>query len=149
MIPKKQVTEEDIKLTEERLASSFRGLKESITRAPSDAVKPVTDTVKAHPFITIGAALGVGIIAFRAIMLLTPRTRIINREIVVRPQVEVKELHKKSVTSDLMSQAIALAYPYLMAYLKNELSRFTSGGRRDSGARQYGQAAAPDVEQQT
>ncbi len=90
MIPKKKVTEEDLKATEALLASSFKNMKSSLTRIPGDMVKPVTSTVKAHPYATLAAAAGAGLIAYQLIRLMTPR--VVTREVHVGPQGEVKEM---------------------------------------------------------
>lgn len=118
MIPPKRVTEEDLKATEAMLARSFSNMKSSVTRIPSDMVKPVTSTVKEHPFASLAAAAGIGLIAYELIRLMTPR--VVTREVKVGPQGEVKERARSSLTSQIM----AFAAPYVISYLQQEITRF-------------------------
>lgn len=122
-MPKKAVTEDDIKATEARLAGSFEGLKKAITDIPKEVAKPVQDAVKEHPYATVVAAAGAGFVAYGLLSLLIPRTKVIKREVVVQPQVEVKEREVKSFSSKLISEAVTMATPYVTAYLQSELSR--------------------------
>jgi hypothetical protein len=122
-MPKKAVTEDDIKATEARLAGSFESLKKSITAIPQEAAKPVTDTVKAHPYATVAAAAGAGFVLYSLLSLLIPKTKVIKREVTVQPQVEVKEREVKSFSSKLFSEAVTMATPYITSYLENELAR--------------------------
>lgn len=118
MIPKKNITEEDLKATEALLASSFSNMKSSLTRIPGDMVKPVTSTVKAHPYATLAAAAGAGLIGYQLIRLLTPR--VVTREVKVGPQGEVKEHTRPSLASQIM----AFAAPYIVSYIQQEVTRF-------------------------
>jgi hypothetical protein len=118
MIPKKNVTEEDLKATEALLANSFSNMKSSLTRIPGDIVKPVTSTVKAHPYATLAAAAGAGLIGYQLIRLMTPR--VVTREVKVGPQGEVKE----STRPSLASQIMAFAAPYIVTYIQQEVTRF-------------------------
>jgi hypothetical protein len=125
MIPKKKVTEEDLKVTEAMLARSFANLKSSVTRVPSDLVKPVTGTVREHPYATVAAAAGIGLIAYEFIKLVTPR--VVMKEVKVQPRVDVSERGRSKLTS----QAMALAAPYLVGYLQQEVSRLLSKPREE------------------
>lgn len=131
-IPKKSVTEEDVKATEARLAASFNGLKTSITNIPSDMARPVTDTVREHPYLTVAAAAGAGFVLYSLLNVLVPRTKVIEREVTAQPGIEVKEKRPRSLASSLLSQAIALATPYITGYVQNELSRIISKKREPS-----------------
>lgn len=125
-MPKKAVTEDDIKVTEARLAGSFESLKKSITTIPHEAARPVTDVVKAHPYATVAAAAEAGFVLYSLLSLMIPKTKIIKREVTVQPQVEVKEREVKSFSSKLFSEAVALATPYITSYLGSELARVRS-----------------------
>jgi hypothetical protein len=125
MIPKKKVTEEDLKVTEAMLARSFTNLKSSMTRVPSDIVKPLTGTVREHPYATIAAAAGIGLVAYEFIKLVTPR--VVMKEVKVQPRVDVSERGRSKLTSQVM----ALAAPYLVGYLQQEVSRLLSKPREE------------------
>jgi hypothetical protein len=126
-IPKKSVTEEDVKATEARLAASFTGLKTSITNIPSDMARPVTNTVREHPYLTVAAAAGAGFVLYSLLNVLIPRTKVIERDVTVQPEIDVKvQRHAPSVTSKLLSEAITFMTPYITGYVQNELSRIIS-----------------------
>ena len=132
MLPKKKVTEEEIKTTEMRLAESYASLKQAIKNIPSEAARPVTDTVKEHPYVSVAAAAGAGYLAFRLLDLLVPRTKVINREVSVQPEIEIKEAkgkEKRSLASRLLSEAVALAMPYITGYVRGEFSRLLAKPR--------------------
>ncbi|BAI62342.1 hypothetical protein MCP_2270 [Methanocella paludicola SANAE] len=125
-IPKKAVTEEDVKATEARLAASFNGLKTSITNIPSDMARPITDTVREHPYLTVAAAAAGGFVLYSLLNVLIPRTKVVEREVTVQPHVEVKEQRAPSLASKLLSEAIPFLTPYITGYVQNELSRIIS-----------------------
>src|SRR5512146_1429270 len=125
-IPKKAVTEEDVKATEARLAASFNGLKTSITNIPSDMARPITDTVREHPYLTVAAAAAGGFVLYSLLNVLIPRTKVVEREVTVQPPVEVKEHRAPSLASKLLSEAIPFLTPYITGYVQNELSRIIS-----------------------
>ncbi len=129
MLPAKNITAEDVKATEARLSESYQGLKQALVSIPSEAARPVTDTVRAHPYVSVAAAAAAGYLAFRLLDVLVPRTKVINREVSVQPQIEIKEAgeeKKRSLASRLLSEAVTLAMPYLTSYVKNEVSRLVS-----------------------
>lgn len=125
-IPKKAVTEEDIKATEARLAASFNGLKTSISNIPSEMARPVTDTVREHPYLTVAAAAVGGFVLYSLLNVLIPRTKIVEREVTVQPEVEVKEHRAPSLASKLLSEAVTFMTPYITGYVQSELSRIIS-----------------------
>ncbi len=125
-IPKKAVTEEDVKATEARLAASFSGLKTSITNIPSDLARPVTETVREHPYLTVAAVAAGGFVLYSLLNVLIPKTKVVEREVTVQPGMEVKEQHPRSLASRLLSEAIALLTPYITGYVQSELSRIIS-----------------------
>ncbi len=127
IIPSKRVTEEDVKATEARIKGSLAGLKQAVLNIPSETAKPVTDMVKEHPYASVAAAAGTGFLAYRVLSLLLPRTKVVNREITVKPEVEIKEHKKRSIFSSMLSEALAMATPYITSYVKNEAVRMFSG----------------------
>lgn len=127
MIPKKNVTEEDLHITEALISQSFSNLMGAISKVPEDmtkpvrdSIKPVTGTIKEHPYASIAAAAGVGIIAYQFIRLVTPR--VVVKEVRLEPEVRIKEDGRSSAAS----QILALAAPYIAGYLQQEISRLLS-----------------------
>lgn len=126
IIPRKNVTEEDVKATEARLSESYAGFKQALLNIPSEVARPVTDTVRAHPYASVAAAACVGFLTYRLLDLLMPRTKVITREVSIQPEIEIKEKRRRSLTSRLLSEAVALIMPYVTGYVQSEMSRLLS-----------------------
>ncbi len=129
MLPKKNVTEEDLKVTETGLAESYASLKQALTSIPSDAVRPFTDTVREHPYVSVAVAATTGYLAFRLLSMFFPRTKYVTHEVSVQPEIEVKEVggrEGQSLFSRLLSQVVSLVTPYVMGYVQSEVSKLLS-----------------------
>lgn len=125
MSSKQKITEADLKATEALLAISYANMKRSLARIPGDMVKPVTGTVKAHPYASLAAAASAGLIGYELIKLMTPR--VITREVNVQPQGEVKE----HAYSSMASQIMTFAAPYVVSYLQQEVTRLLTQPRHN------------------
>ncbi|AFC99726.1 hypothetical protein Mtc_0971 [Methanocella conradii HZ254] len=125
MAPRENVTEADVKVTGARLAEAYAGFKKALFGIPSEAVRPVADTVKSHPYVSMAAAASAGFVAYRLLGLLMPREKTI-RDAGMQPQAKVEERRRPSLTSRLISGAAAFAAPYIMSYVKGELARLFS-----------------------
>lgn len=117
------VTEEDVKATEARIMDSFTGLKRSILDIPSEVAKPMTDTIREHPYASVAAAAGAGFLAFRVARQLLP---VVVREAPGMPAPEVKERKKTSLISRIISQAVPMITPYVASYVQNVVSDLIS-----------------------
>jgi hypothetical protein len=124
---KKGVTEEDLKATEARIQGSFMGLKQAIADIPREAAKPVTDTVRKHPFLTVAASAGAGFLLYQLITSLKPRTKVIIKGTGV--QQEIKEQRKRSLLSRIMSESLTFAMPYITNFVQQEVSSMLAGKR--------------------
>ena len=119
---KESVNQEDVHVTEAQISGAFSRLKRSIVDIPGQVSKPVVTTVKEHPFASMAAAAGAGIIVHQVIK-------------ASQPKVIVKEVDKGSgkksvtksivgdVTSQLLTQLLPLAAPYLAAILEKEMTK--------------------------
>jgi hypothetical protein len=125
---RRQITEDDIYLTELLIAKSYGNLKHSVARASSDALSSVGDavggSVRKHPYAAAGAAVGAGLLMFMIFKLMnrggsSRRKKASERE----------EKSRSGMTSDLLGMVIPLAAPYFMAYLEKSLGRMFSKGR--------------------
>lgn len=111
MAPRESVTEADVKVTEARLAEAYAGFKKALFGIPSEAVRPVADTVKSHPYVSMAAAAIVGFVAYRLLGLPMPREKTI-MDAGMQPQAKVAERRMPSLTSRLISGAVAFAALY-------------------------------------
>jgi len=112
------VTEEDLHVTEALIADSFGRLKKSITDAPHEAVRPASNLIREHPFITTAAAAGIGVVAFQAFRMMAPRKAAKGQE------------KRGGLSSGLVGQLLTLAAPYIASTLQQQLSHALSGERR-------------------
>ena len=119
---KHKVTEEDLRITEALIGNAYGRLKTSLTQAPHDLVRPATSAIREHPFVAAAAAAGIGMAAYQAVRVMTPK--VVVREVVT--DTSGKQLEERSHT-DLKSQLISIAMPYVMNYLQQELNKMMAG----------------------
>jgi hypothetical protein len=118
-----RITEDDLKATEAMIAMSFNNLKASVRKGPENLLKPVTNPVRDHPFATIAAGIGLGLIIHEAIKIATPK--VVVKKVPASSEAAPKaERHKRP---DYMSEIIRMAMPYAVSYLQKELPRMLSG----------------------
>jgi hypothetical protein len=125
---KKGVTEDDLRATEARIHGSFMGLKQAMMDIPGEATKPVTDTVRKHPFLAVAASAGAGFLLYQLITSLRPRTKVIIKETGVHQ--EIKAQPRRSLLSRIMSESLTLAMPYITNFVQQEVSSMLAGKRR-------------------
>lgn len=125
---KESVNQEDVHVTEAYISSAFSRLKRSVLDIPGQVTNPVVSTVKEHPFASMAAAAGAGIIIHQVIK-------------ATQPKVVVKEVAKGSgkgsvtkgivgdVASQLLAQMLPLAAPYLAAILEKEMTKMLTSKR--------------------
>lgn len=124
---KHKVTDEDIRLTEALIGQSFGRLKTSVTKAPHDLIRPATSTIRDHPIMTTAAAVGTGLVAFKLIRMFTPR--VVVREVPAHHNITVQE---GGGGGNMVSQLLALAAPYVVGVLQQELGKMMAGQQQKS-----------------
>ena len=120
---RRQVTEEDILMTEAMIARSYGRLKRSVAQAPARAFSSAGETVRKHPFATAAAAVGAGIALFGLFRLMTRQG---TRE---KDAGSRERRSSPDMTREILSMIIPLAAPYVTGYLKNYLAKVFSGER--------------------
>jgi len=120
---RRQITEEDILVTEAMIARSYGRLKRSVVQAPSRAFRSAGETVRKHPFATAAAAVGAGIALFGLFRLIT---RLGTRE---KDAGSRERGSRPDMTRQILSMIIPLAAPYVTGYLKNYIAKVFSGER--------------------
>jgi len=120
---RRQITEEDILVTEAMIARSYGRLKRSVVQAPSRAFSSAGETVRKHPFATAAAAVGAGIALFGLFRLIT---RLGTRE---KDAGSRERGSRPDMTRQILSMIIPLAAPYVTGYLKNYMAKVFSGER--------------------
>jgi hypothetical protein len=111
---RRQITEEDILMTEEMIALSFGRLKRSVVHAPSRAFCSAGETVRKHPVAAAVAAAGAGIAIYGLFRLMTRRSAAgekapVHRERESRP----------GMSREIVSMIIPIVAPYIVGYLRN------------------------------
>ena len=114
MEKRRQVTEEDILMTEEMIARSFGLLKRSVVHAPSRAFSSAGKTVRRHPAAAAIAAVGAGIAIYGLFRLMTRRSASGERVPVQRERES-----RPDMSREILSMVIPIVTPYVIGYLKN------------------------------
>ncbi|HUL62406.1 MAG TPA: hypothetical protein VLT35_05030 [Methanocella sp.] len=115
----RHVTEEDLHVTEALIADSVARLKRSVREAPHEAIRPAADVIREHPFAATAAAAGAGVLMFQVARMLAPATR--RRK---EPKAGGKG---RGIGGEIMGQLMALAAPYLVSMLQQQLGKAISG----------------------
>jgi hypothetical protein len=121
---RRQVTEEDILMTEAMIARSYGRLKRSVTQAPSRAFSSAGETVRKHPFATAAAAVGAGIALFGLFRLMTRQGAEREKDAGSR-----ERRSSPDMTREILSMIIPIITPYVTGYLKNYMAKVFSGDR--------------------
>jgi hypothetical protein len=121
---RRQVTEEDILMTEAMIARSYGRLKQSVVQAPSQALGSLGKTVKNHPFAAAATAVGAGISLFGLFRLMTRqgagrKNGAGSREQGSRPDMKM----------EILSMILPMVTPYIAGYLEKYVGRIFSGDR--------------------
>jgi hypothetical protein len=111
---RRQVTEEDILVTEEMIARSFGRLKKSVARAPSRAFGSAGETVRKHPVAAVAAAIGVGIILYGFFRVMTRHGAAKGKAAGSRDRGSSPDMSR-----EILSMIIPIVTPYVTGYLKN------------------------------
>lgn len=117
MEKRRQVTEEDILMTEEMIARSFGRLKRSVARAPSQAFRSAGETVRKHPVAAAAAAIGVGIILYGLFRLMTRHGAAKEQAAGSRDRGS-----RPDMSREILSIIIPIITPYVTGYLKNYMA---------------------------
>jgi hypothetical protein len=119
---RRQITEEDVLLTELLLARSFGRLKHSVVQEPLRALSSAGGIAKKHPYATAAAAAGVGLVLFGLFRQMTGDHK---------KHGVGKKGHKSqsNMTMDIISMALPIVTPYLTGYLEKHLGTMFSKDR--------------------
>jgi hypothetical protein len=121
---RRQVTEEDILMTEAMIARSYGRLKQSVVRAPSHAVGSLGGTIRKHPFAAAAAAVGAGISLYGLFRLMTRHGPVKERIAGSREQKS-----RPDMTREILSMIVPIVTPYIAGYLEKHMGRIFSGDR--------------------
>jgi hypothetical protein len=122
----RQVTEEDIIMTEELITRSYGRLKQSVVQAPSRALRCVGNTLKEHPIPAAGAAVGAGITLYGLFRLMTRQGSVKER---------VAYCSEKPPGADMKMVILSLIIPIVTPYITDYLGKYV--GRIFSEDRDY------------
>lgn len=121
---RKQITEEDILLTEAMIASSYGRLKQSVARAPSQAMGSLGGTVRKHPLAAAAAAVGVGIALYGLFRMMTRRGAVREQAAGSREQAS-----RPDMKMEILSMLLPIVTPYIASYLEKYMKKIFSGDR--------------------
>jgi len=120
----RQVTEEDIILTEELIARSYGRLKQSVVQAPSRALRGAGNTLKEHPIAAAGAAVGAGITLYGLFRLMTRQGSVKESAAYGREKQSGPDMKRV-----ILSLIIPIVTPYIAGYLGKYVGRIFSEDR--------------------
>lgn len=127
MKDRRPINEDDVYLTELLLARSYGNLKRSVTRASSDTLGSLGDTiggtVRRHPYATAGAAVGIGVLLAGLFTVMSRGNASRGRE----------TGRRGDAGPDVIAMILPILTPYITAYLEKYLGTMFSRGRTRSG----------------
>jgi hypothetical protein len=121
---RRQITEEDILVTEAMIARSYMRLKKSVASAPSQALSSAGQTVRKHPIAAAAAAVGAGIALYGIFRLVTRHRAAREKTAGGREQKS-----RPDVRMEILSMLLPVVTPFIAGYLERYLGRIFSGDR--------------------
>ena len=124
MEKRRQITEDDILMTEAMIARSYGRLKQSVAQAPSQALNSLGGTIRRHPVATAAVAVGAGLTLFGLFRLLT-------RQGTARGSASGgrEQKSRTDMKMEVLSMILPLVTPYIARYLEKYMGRIFSGNR--------------------
>jgi hypothetical protein len=117
---RRQITQEDVLVTEALIAESYGQLKKSVFRKPSQAYGAVSGTIRRHPFAAAATAIAGGIVAYVIISRITSRGAGAEQK---------RGGNRPDLAHEILSMIIPLAAPYVTGYIQKYIGRILSGER--------------------
>jgi len=114
---RRQITEEDLLVTEALIAESYGRLKKSVVRAPSRALGSVGGTIRRHPFAAAATAIVGGIAAYIIITRMTSHGADAGQK---------KERSPPDLMHEMQAMIIPLVAPFIIGYIQKYLSSIFS-----------------------
>ena len=128
MKTRRQVTEEDLLITEALIAKSYGRLKQSVIQAPSRALRSVGQTAREHPYATAGTAVVAGAAVYGIYNMIMSRASV--GESRGRSQVPLqKKTSRPDLLHEMLPLIIPLAAPYIVGYIQKYLGKVLSEDR--------------------
>jgi hypothetical protein len=117
---RRQITEEDILMTEAMIARSYGRLKRSVAQAPSQALSAMGGTIRKHPLASAAVAAGAGLTLYGIFRLATrPATF---------PESRSREQKSRSdMKMEIFSMILPIITPYIVSYLEKYLGKVYAG----------------------
>ena len=125
MEKRRQVTEEDILVTEAMIARSYGRLKQSVARAPSQALNSMGGTIRKHPVAAAAVAVGAGLTLYGLF-------RLITRKGTSRENLDGRREQRSGpdMRMEVISMILPLVTPYIASYLEKYMGKIFSGDRK-------------------
>lgn len=125
MEKRRQVTEEDILITEAMIARSYGRLKQSVARAPSQALNSMGGTIRKHPVAAAAVAVGAGLTLYGLF-------RLITRKGTSRENLGGRKEQRSGpdMKMEVLSMILPMVTPYIASYLEKYMGKIFSGERK-------------------
>jgi hypothetical protein len=109
---RKQITEEDLLVTEALIAESYGRLKKSVVQAPHKALGSVGGTIRKHPFAAAAAAVAGGIGVYMI------ATRMASHRADARQK---REQSSPDLVKEMLLIFLPMAAPHIAMYIQKYL----------------------------
>ena len=122
MKKRRQVTEEDLLITEALISRSYNQLKQSVIRAPSRMYLSIGQTAREHPYETAAAVVVAGVAVCGIIKMNSSGTSVPEVHERIRVTIEKETSHQ-----DLMREMLPIIIPLVAPYLEGFIQKYICG----------------------
>ena len=117
---RKQITEEDLLVTEALIAESYGRLKRSVVQTPHRAFGSVGGTIRRHPYAAATVAIAGGIAAYSIVTRMTSHTAGAGQK---------KEQSHPDLMKEMLVIFLPLAAPHIVSFIQKYLGSFLNSAK--------------------
>lgn len=124
MEKRRQVTEEDLLLTEALIAKSYGQLKQAVTQTPARVYESLSQTAREHPYETAAAGVVAGVAVCGIIKMKTSGSPGPDQE---RIRVTIqKDTNRQDMMREMLPILMPMVAPYLAGYIRKYFGEIPS-----------------------
>jgi hypothetical protein len=118
----RQVTEEDLLVTEALISKSYGQLKQSVIQAPSHVYRSISQAAREHPYETAAAGIVAGVAVCGIVKMKSSGAAVPEAHERVRVTIE-----RDSSRQDLMQEMVKIMIPMLTPYIAGYIQKYIGG----------------------
>ncbi len=124
----RQVTEEDLLITEALISKSYGQLKQSVIQAPSRVYRSISQTAREHPYETAAAGIVAGVAVCGIVK--TKKSGAPVPEVQERVRVTIeRDTSRQDLMQEMMKIMIPMVTPYIAGYIQKYIGEIPSAER--------------------